>query len=388
MLSDPPAATCPPTTLEILSSLESISNDAWQALSQGHPALDLSFLNLMHQTGAANLHSGWQPVYPSLWQGGALVAAMPLYIKTHSYGEYVFDWAWADAYHRHGLRYYPKLISALPFTPISAPRLLASQPADRSHLLAAALALLKDDTTLSSLHILFPVAEEHPVLAAAGGLRRDGVQFHWHNQGYGNFEDFLGRMSHDKRKKIHQDRKKVQVHIDEIRCLTGPEITVDDWTFFHRCYAHTYRLHHATPYLSRDFFIQLGEQSPDLSVMFVAYRQGQPIATSWCLKGHDALYGRYWGALEHIPCLHFELCYYQPICFCIARSLARFEGGAQGEHKLARGLAPAATHSYHWLKHAQFNEAVSQYLAQERNGMAAYTSELNERQPFHRSPAK
>ncbi|WP_137939059.1 GNAT family N-acetyltransferase [Chitinivorax sp. B] len=376
------------TEVRILESLNDVTADQWDTLVGSHPALCHAFLQAMHKSGAASPDTGWHPVYPSLWRSGILVGAMPLYIKTHSYGEYVFDWAWADAYERHGLHYYPKLLSAIPFTPIAGPRLLATTQVDRQHLLETALKLLEEDEQLSSLHVLFPDDYASPICQHYQGLQRDGIQFHWHNRAYADFDDFLACMSHDKRKKIHQDRKRALADIDYIECLQGEDISTADWAFFHRCYTHTYHMHRSAPYLGHKFFESIHDSMPSQSVMFVAYRHQQRIASSWCLRGQDVLFGRYWGAMEYVPCLHFELCYYQPIAFCIRQQLARFEGGTQGEHKLARGLLPVTTRSFHWLKRPQFNHAVADFLQQERDGIAIYLDDLNDRQPFRSDAVK
>ena len=306
---------------------------------------------------------------------------MPLYLKTHSYGEYVFDWAWADAYHRHGLTYYPKLLSAVPFTPVSGPRLLAKSKTQRRLLLDAALELARE-ARASSLHCLFPPPGEAAEMQDCGLMLRHGVQFHWRNQGYADFDAFLATLNHDKRKKIKQERRRVREAGITFEWYPGAAITDALWVFFNRCYRETYRQHHSTPYLNLDFFRAIGRAMPENLVLIVALRERRPIAAS--LNVHDGrrLCGRYWGALEVHPVLHFETCFYQVIEFCIAQGIAVFEGGAQGEHKMARGLMPVETRSAHWLAHPQFAAAVDEFLARERRGTSLYLDELDERSPF------
>ena len=304
---------------------------------------------------------------------------MPLYVKTHSYGEYVFDWAWADAYQRHGLAYYPKLLAAIPFSPVSGARLLATTEAERAALIRAALALAQNT---SSLHVLFPQPAEAALLQSAGMMLRSGVQFHWTNPGYASFEEFLAQLSRDKRKKIRQERRKVQDAGVRFRRLCGSEIGEEDWAFFARCYDRTYREHRSTPYLNLDFFRRLGQTMPQHVLLIVAERGGRPIASALNLYSAQTLYGRYWGAEEYLPCLHFETCYYQALEFCIEQGISVFEGGAQGEHKLARGFLPVKTQSAHWLAHPEFSDAVERFLEREHAGIARYVDELNEHSPY------
>ncbi len=366
---------------EVLDSLSSVPASQWDALAANHPLLSHAFLHALHESGCASAETGWAPCFVTHWRDGALSAAMPLYFKSHSYGEYVFDWAWADAYQRHGLRYYPKLLNAIPFTPVTGPRLLAVNDADRNALIAAALAFARD-SNVSSLHCLFPTAAEVPAFEGAGMMLRAAVQFHWHNEGFGDFEDFLGRMNHDKRKKIRQERRKVLDAGIEFRRLRGSEASESDWRFFVDCYNRTYRAHHSTPYLTLDFFLRIAQAMPQNLLLVIASREGRPIAAAFNVIGDDAMYGRYWGTTEFHSGLHFEACYYQAIEFCIEERLARFEGGAQGEHKLARGLLPQRTVSAHWLAHPEFAEAVTRFLRKEANGIEDYVDELSEHSPF------
>ncbi len=369
-------------SVRILDSLAAVDTAQWDSLTGGHPFLSHAFLHALHETGCASEATGWLPQYVTLWGDNELVGALPLYLKTHSYGEYVFDWAWADAYNRHGLDYYPKLLSAIPFSPVSGPRLLAADVATRRALIEAALALAH---RLSSLHCLFPPGDEALEWQAAGLMLRQGVQFHWENRGYRDFEDFLAQLSHDKRKKIRQERRRVREAGVVLRRLCGSDITPEHWRFFTRCYNLTYRAHHSTPYLNLAFFERLGATMPDNVLLILAERDGAPLAATLNIYSREALYGRYWGAIEHVPMLHFEACYYQALEFCIERGIKVFEGGAQGEHKLARGFLPTKTWSAHWLQHPSFANAVEDFLAREAKGINRYVDELNDHTPFKSS---
>ena len=370
-------------TLRLLDSLDPVDASQWNALAAGNPTLAWEFLDSLHASGSATARTGWQPQFPTLWDGGRLVGAAPLYVKSHSYGEYVFDWGWADAYERHGLAYYPKLLCAVPFTPATGPRLLAADEAARETL-AALLVQLARDSKLSSVHVLFPSEADAAALRKCNLLERTGVQFHWRNEGYGSFEEFLAKLSHDKRKKIRQERRRVADAGVAIERLTGREATSADWDFFTACYRRTYREHRSTPYLNREFFGMLAQRMPDHVMLVIARRAGRPIAAALNLMGGGVLYGRYWGSVEYVPGLHFEACYYQALEFAIERGIALVEGGAQGEHKHARGFMPETTRSFHWLAHPSFNRAVDEFLAEEGERISAYVDELNERTPFRK----
>ncbi len=370
--------------IQVVDSLASIPASDWDALAGHHPLLSHAFLHALQESGCVSAETGWAPCHITLWRDNRLAAAMPLYLKSHSYGEYVFDWAWADAYQRHGLRYYPKLLNAVPFTPVTGPRLLALSDADRSTLLDAALAFARD-SGVSSLHCLFPAEPEVAAFESAGMMLRASVQFHWRNEGFSDFEDFLGRMNHDKRKKIRQERRKVRDAGIEFRRLRATEATEADWRFFVECYDRTYRAHHSSPYLNLDFFLRLAQAMPEQLLLILGYREGVPVASAFNIIGEDTLFGRYWGTREFHSGLHFESCYYQAIEFCIAEKLGSFEGGAQGEHKLARGLLPQRTVSAHWLAHPEFAEAVTRFLRKEASGIEHYVDELSEHSPVKQS---
>lgn len=371
--------------LKIIENLADIPAADWDALAGKDPFLSHAYLYALQESGCATAQFGWQAQFITLWRDGSLLGAMPLYLKMNSYGEHVFDFAWADAYHRNGLRYYPKLVCTVPFTPVTGKRLLvaACPEADelRALLLSSALQFAKE-SGMSSLHCLFPDEADATEMQAQGMMLRQDVQFHWHNAGYRDFDEYLAALSRDKRKRIKQERRKVKEAGIELQCITGEQATADQWAFFASCYAHTRQLHHSPPALNDDFFQRIGATLPRNTLLVIATREGRPIASALNLFTDDALYGRSWGAFEFHSGLHFEACYYQAIEFCIARKIKTFEGGAQGEHKLARGFLPVTTCSAHWLAHPQFAHAVENYLQQETSAISEYVDELNERSPF------
>ena len=375
--------------LKILHSLIDISPAEWDRLTEDNPTIAHAYLQSMIDAGCTTAKSGWLPQFLTLWRDidaqQTLCGAVPLYVKSHSYGEYVFDWAWAEAYQRHGLEYYPKLLAAVPFTPCSGGRLLASTSADRK-ILVDGLINLARQSDVSSLHVLFPNVEDRQLLTDAGMMPRTSIQFHWKNAAYRTFDDFLATMSHDKRKKVKQERRKVSEAGIAFRRLVGNEITNTDWDFFVQCYNHTYQAHFSTPYLNRKFFGLIGERMPNNVLLIVADREGQPVASALNLFNEHTLYGRYWGGLEFHSGLHFETCYYQALAFCIERGIQIFEGGAQGEHKLARGFLPVKCHSAHWLKHPEFAKAVEDFLRRESGGIERHVNELSESSPFKSNP--
>ncbi len=369
----------------IISSLSEIGQAAWDELVAmqpcANPFLSYAFLAALHETGCASAQSGWVPQFVSLWHHGQLQAALPLYAKSHSYGEYVFDWAWADAYQRNGLPYYPKLLSAVPFTPVAGNRLLARDAASRQALIDA-LCLLQQENQLSSTHILYPTETEAQALQQAGFMLRSGVQFHWENAGYQNFDNFLATLERKKSKNIRAERRKVTEAGVTFRHVSGHDATPADWRFFNRCYASTYAAHFSTPYLNLPFFQRIGATMPEHILLIIAERNGRPIASSLLIHDSHTLYGRYWGAIEQVPCLHFETAYYQPLDFCIRHQIQSFEGGAQGEHKMARGFLPRKTWSAHWLAHPAFADAIERFLERENGGVETYLDELNDHSPF------
>ena len=365
--------------MEVVESLAGVDAGEWNALAGRQPFVRYEFLSALLETGCASRRSGWLPRFLLLRRSGELAGAMPLFAKFHSYGEYVFDWSWAEAHERHGVDYYPKLLSAVPFTPVRGQRLLARDEGARRSLIEAALDLAKE---ASSLHVLFPTDAEARLLKEQGLMLRRTVQFHWRNEGYADFEAFLARMSHARRKNIRQERRRVREAGVTFRWLEGEAIGRQHWEFFDRCYRHTYSAHGSSPYLNLEFFLRLGAGLPENTALLVAERAAQPVAAALFLRDDATLYGRYWGAIEYVPLLHFECCYYQAIEYAIARGLGTFEGGAQGEHKLFRGLMPVETLSAHWLAHPRFARAVEDFLEREGSGIARYVNELCEHSPF------
>lgn len=373
-----------------------LDGEAWDRLlaMQAHPVpfMRHRYLSALIDSKSACPHSGWTPVWFSVHQGTELVAAAVAWIKTHSFGEYVFDWGWAEAYSRHGLRYYPKLTLSIPFTPVQSSKLLALHESSRKRLIQ----LIREwcaENSFSSAHLLFLSTEDIQAARADGWLVRSGVQFHWHNRvpaPFLNFQEFLSSLHRDKRKKIQQDRRKVASAGVTFRVLRGLEITSGDWDFFYLCYLRTYAEHHSSPYLTRDFFEVAARISSENWLLFIAVLEGRYIAAS--LLAIDSVrkiaWGRYWGATESIDCLHFEACYYQPLEWCIRNGFNTFEGGAQGEHKMARGLLPSATFSAHWLAHPIFSQAIDEFLHHETKGIDQYMNELHDRSPFKSSSKK
>jgi uncharacterized protein len=378
--------------LRVHDSPADLPRDAWNRLLDGcaqpTPFMRHEYLQALHDSGCAVAKTGWQAMFLSVWDEEQLLAACPAYLKTHSYGEYVFDWAWAEAYHRHGLSYYPKLLVAVPFTPVPGSRLLSRDDHSRL-LLAQGLRGLAQETEASSLHVLFGDPADQAALASAGCSARAGVQFHWTAEGDADFATFLARLHRDKRKKIQQEQRRVREAGVVFETRSGADISADDWDFFYRCYQLTYRAHHSKPYLSRGFFARMASDMRENWLMFMACRGGERVACSLVAldPGRRAAFGRYWGAVEHIPNLHFDACYYQPLAWCIANGYQRFEGGAQGEHKMARGLMPTPTASSHWLAHPSFADAVNDFLAREGKAMSGYIDELNEHAPFKAASA-
>ena len=368
-------------TVQLITSFHAIAPAAWDALTDNTPLLSHAFFSALENSGSVGQGAGWAPHPLIISQGEQLIGAIPLFLKSNSYGEYVFDWAWADAYHRSGLDYYPKLLSAIPFSPITSARLLARDDATKT-LLIEALETTMQQHKLSSAHVLFPSDADAMQFERAGWLKRVGVQFHWQNKNYANFEAFLQTLSHDKRKKIHQERKKIAASGVVCRTIKGTEATEANWEFFYQCYCNTYREHHSTPYLTRAFFSEIGKTMSQHIVLFIAEIAGRPIASTLNIYNQNTLYGRYWGATQFVSGLHYELCYYQAQQFCIDERITFFEGGAQGEHKLARGFEPRPTCSYHKIAHPDFEVAIKDFLKRESAGIAAYASELEERAPF------
>ena len=356
----------------------------WDALAGGgNPFVSHAFLTALEDSGSVGPGTGWDPAPIVIEDArGTLLAAMPAWLKSHSQGEYVFDHAWADAWHRAGGRYYPKLQIAVPFTPATGPRLLLADEAYAAPLLRAAETLCAQNG-LSSAHATFIEPGQRHVFERAGWLLRNDIQFHWHNRGYGSFEDFLADLSSRKRKDLRKERARAQEGV-EIRHVSGGDLRPEHWDAFWVFYQDTGARKWGQPYLTREAFDLFGERMAERILLVLAFVDGAPIAGALNFVGEDALYGRYWGCTAERPFLHFELCYYQAIDAAIARGLARVEAGAQGGHKLARGYEPVPTWSAHWLADAGFREAVADFLEREREGVAQDSLYLAGRTPFRK----
>nr|WP_315024490.1 GNAT family N-acetyltransferase [Brevundimonas diminuta] len=373
-------------TLQVNDRIAAIGRDAWDACAapSGDPFVSYDFLNACETSGSAVPSEGWAARHLSLHdEDGAVIGVMPLYLKGHSQGEYVFDHSWADAYERAGGRYYPKLLGAVPFTPASGPRFLNAPGTDaatvRQALLQGALTLT-ERLGVSSLHVNFPLEAEWRAMTEAGLLPRRDIQFIWRNDGYRSFDDFLAALSSNRRKTIRRERREAQAGLD-IRILTGAEITQAHWDAFFAFYMDTGDRKWGRPYLTRDFFARVGAAMADRIALVMAFEDDTPVAGALNFIGREALYGRQWGTLVDRPFLHFELCYYQAIEFAIARGLSRVEAGAQGDHKIARGYLPSPVYSAHFIADPALRDPVARYLEQERPAveteMQAMTAELS-----------
>ncbi|MDF2382999.1 N-acetyltransferase [Nostoc ellipsosporum NOK] len=381
-----PAASVPTSnvTVRIADGVGAIPPGDWDACAgAGNPFVSHAFLSILERSGSVSPRAGWQSLPIVIEDAQGVPAAIaPAYAKGHSQGEYVFDHAWAEAWEQAGGQYYPKLQIAVPFTPVPGPRLLLRDGALAPGLIAG-IEAVTDRNRLSSAHVTFLEPDQLPLFEQAGWLIRAGTQFHWANEGYGGFDEFLGALASRKRKAIRKERAAAVAGL-AIRHLCGAEITEAHWDAFWAFYQDTGSRKWGRPYLTRDFFSLLGAEMADKVLLIFAERDGQPIAGALNLVGADALYGRYWGAIEEVPFLHFELCYYQAIDAAIARGLNRVEAGAQGEHKLARGYAPVTTWSAHYLPDPGFRRAVADYLEREREAVAQEQEYLGELTPFRR----
>ncbi len=360
----------------------------WNALvDPRYPFLRHEFLLAAETSGSAAADSGWLPRHIGLQDAsGKLVGAMPLYEKTHSWGEFVFDWSWAHAYERAGLPYYPKLVSAVPFTPAPSPRLLAASPETRSALLDAAKTFAADGD-YSSLHVLFPDRSELEPLESAGYKLRKDCQFHWHNQDYASFEQFLAGFSAAKRKKVRRDRRRVREQGISFRRLHGGEADAATWRAVYDLISITFLRRGSLPYFSLEFFMEVSRQLPDSLLIVIAEKSHTPIAAAIFYDTKRTLYGRYWGADANYNALHFETCYYQGIEYCIDRGRKIFEPGTQGEHKISRGFTPVKTWSAHWLARPEFFAAIARFLQEEGRHIDHYVDAVNAHSPYRRESA-
>ncbi|WP_415753231.1 GNAT family N-acetyltransferase [Pseudomonas leptonychotis] len=367
-------------------SIHEIAASQWDGLlTAAQPFLRHGFLSALEDSGSVGGRTGWQPAHAALLgEPGQVLAAMPGYMKSHSYGEYVFDHGWADACHRAGIDYYPKLLGAIPFSPVTGQRLLGAP---------LAAGQLLDELThnlvtqgLSSLHINFTTPAEDALLQGREGwLQRLGCQFHWRSRGYRDFQDFLDALSSRKRKQMRKEREQVAGQGIEFEWREGHQLSELEWDFVYLCYANTYRVRGQSPYLTRAFFSLLAERMPEMIRVVFAHQAGRPVAMAFSLIGGDSLYGRYWGCLAEFDRLHFETCFYQGMDYAIANGLQRFDAGAQGEHKLIRGFEPVITHSWHYLCHPGLRAAVANFLAEEQHGIRAYAEQACELLPYRQN---
>jgi predicted N-acyltransferase len=376
--------------VRLVDGIETIGAEAWDACAGAdNPFLSYAFLHALEASGSATADTGWRPQHLVAEDcSGRIVGVVPMYLKSHSYGEYVFDHGWADAYRRAGGRYYPKLQVAVPFTPVTGPRLLTADRPDRAALRAGlieALETVAERSRLSSLHVTFCTGEEAEAFAAGGFLIRSGFQYHWENRGYRSFDDFLAALNHGKRKSIRRERRDVAAQGVEVVALSGDDLRPEHWDKFFEFYHATSDRKWGSPYLTRDFFARLHATMADKVVLMMARKDGNWVAGALNLLGRDVLYGRNWGSYGDFRFLHFEACYYRAIDVAIERGLTRVEAGAQGEHKVQRGYLPRPTWSAHWIRDPGFRDAVARFLQQEtaiiRHEMAA----LQEHSPFKRN---
>ena len=376
---------------KIHSSIAEIPPNLWNRLFDSeNPFVQHAFLLAMEDSGCVNVTTGWQPRHLILMENDEPLAAMPLYEKTDSYGEFVFDWGWAEAYQRYGLNYYPKLVTAIPFSPVAGPRVGIASGADPAKVFPAllnALHQLAEQHHYSSWHLLFPgkrLQEALLELKDEGAfLHREAVQFHWYNRDYRGFDDFLATLRSSRRKNVKRERRKVAEQGISLQRKTGTDITDEEWQGFFECYMATYRKRSGHDgYLNRDFFDRLRDTMASQLMLVVARHDGEIVACSLFLFDHRRLYGRYWGALRDFSCLHFETCFYQGIEFCIENDLQEFDPGTQGEHKLMRGFEPVKSASYHWIADSRFRSAIADFLQHEKNGTEQYKQQAESFLPY------
>ena len=372
---------------EIIDSLSGIKPDLWRRLTgSGNPFIQYEFLSAL-ETNHCLQEYGWYPQHVVLYNDNELVAATPLYIKDNSYGELVFDWAWADAYHRAGLPYYPKLVTAIPYTPVTGPRLLVDESYDYNVCatkMSEAILEHAQRIQASTMHWLFTDQQDTQFLSQQGHAIRLGCQFHWHNQEYESFDHFLAQLTSSKRKKIKRERRHVAEQQIELEIRDGMTMTDELWQIYHDFYVSTFDRKSGMPTLQLDFFKEIGATMPENIVVVFAKHQGKYVASAFNMRDRSTLYGRHWGCLQQFHSLHFEACYYQGLEYCIQHKLSRFEPGAQGEHKISRGFLPTATWSAHWVAHPEFASAINQFVERERIGMQHYIEALNDHSPFRK----
>lgn len=369
-----------------LNAIAEADSNVWNKLAgDGYPFIRHEFLLALEESGCVSETTGWQPKHLLVSENNQTLAVLPLYLKTHSRGEYVFDQQWAYAARQYGVSYYPKWLTAIPFTPCQGSRLLFVDHVDRSQITGLLLDFIKTQSELyklSSWHYLFPAPEEMEALNAHGLLIREGVQFQWFNQGYTTFDDFLNTLNHSKRKMLKRERRKIAEQGIELFQVSGHDVSVLQWRVFYEFYQMTYLKHGMSPYLNLDFFMRCAHAMGDRMLLVFAVKSNKYVGAALSFTGKNTLYGRYWGCLDEYDNLHFEACYYQGLDYCIANGLQRFDSGAQGEHKIARGFEPVSTYSAHWVKDERFAKAIAQFLAREKSAMQCYKADAAAYLPF------
>ncbi len=380
------------TVPRIITDFSTIDERDWEQLTHAdNPFLSYAFLNALEASASINADSGWQPHHLALYQGDHLVAFAPSYIKSHSHGEFVFDWAWASAYQRHGLPYYPKLLTAIPYSPVTGPRLLVkAQHPDADLLRQSLLNLAIEECRVhdfSSWHCNFCDHSDSATLTGGTLLARRDWQYHWHNRDYHSFDDFLGQLRSRKRKNIRRERRQISESGIRFEWRRGTELSQGEHEFVYACYRNTFMAYGSHAALQAGFFRDISQNMPNQVHIVLAKRGDQPIAMSFFLSGGERLYGRYWGCMEEVPGLHFETAYYQGINFCIEHGIRVFESGAQGEHKISRGFVPSETRSFHLIRNEAFRDAIADFLIREKQGLDDYRIQLNQHDPFRRDSA-
>lgn len=370
--------------IKLYHSIAEIGADTWNALCPNdYPFMRYEFLHALEISGSVNADKGWQPVHIGMQDNGINIAFMPLYLKNHSYGEYVFDWSWADAYHRYGLHYYPKLVSAVPYSPVTGPRLLTQQPAaPLLKLIANAIPAICKELRAKSWHLLFPTTNEKIDLAAPHLMLRKGCQYQWFNRNYNSFEHYLEHFNARKRKSVKKERKKIIQQGIQHLVFEGSDISAEAMAQFYQFYQMTYFKRGQEPYLTEEFFQLLRQQMPESLLLVMAYAGETAVAGALSLKDSQTLYGRYWGCIDEYDSLHFETCYYQGLDYCIAHNLQRFDSGAQGEHKIQRGFEPVETWSLHWLEEQGLNHAIDDFIQRETQAIDERMQDLTSYLPF------
>jgi uncharacterized protein len=369
-----------------ITTINQVDSKVWNTLAGGdYPFMRHEFLLALEESGCVSEQTGWQPKHLLVFENDKLIAVIPLYLKAHSRGEYVFDNQWAYAYEQNGVSYYPKWLTAIPFTPCQGLRIAINDHADQQQITELLIDFIKtqsEQNGISSWHCLFPVGEQLESFRALGLAIREGVQFQWFNKGYQTFDDFLSTLNASKRKMLKRERRKVIEQGIEMVQLSGGEVSEYQWQVFYDFYQMTYLKHGTRPYLNLDFFLRCAETMGDQLLLAFALKDGAYVGAALSFVGGDTLYGRYWGCLEEYNVLHFEACYYQGLDYCIAKGLKRFDSGAQGEHKIARGFEPVTTYSAHWFQDERFAKAITQFLVREKNAVTSYKEDAASYLPF------